>query len=360
MGKGILGVAAGNGVLLHAMKDNVIGNIEPRSAFKTEKDRQWEMNFKGIPLCKSLEEAEKYNFKPQVIVGHPDCGSGSILSYSRAKRLSSIGNNDSFITFRLAIRKYKPEVFLFENLERLFKNYTEAQFKRDFKGYKLIFRVMPVSKLGNSQVFRERLLVIGINRKVYTGGMSKLFRPFKVSNGPKITRKLFKNFDYTENLDFGVYTEPLSDIITMYGGFKISLEEARQKWVKELKYKSRWPAVDRKYAAAPAVYKNLPNKYPATARKSNRQFNSLGVNMSPRELAIIQGVPDDFKLILRPSKVKADTNKAKVTVTKSPPYEVGIWFKQCLGLYLDMKKEKKKEKGDKKKKEKEKPITHLR
>jgi asparagine synthase (glutamine-hydrolysing) len=46
----------------------------------------------------------------------------------------------------------------------------------------------------------------------------------------------------------------------------------------------------------PGVYRNLANEYPLTARKQNRQFNSLGYIMSPRELARIQGLPDDFKI----------------------------------------------------------------
>lgn len=128
----------------------------------------------------------------------------------------------------------------------------------------------------------------------------------------------------------GHYVEPLDQLITIYGGCKITLREIKEVWTTTLKHKSRYTAEGRKYTIAPGVYKNLPNKPPATARKQNRQFNHKGEMMSPRELARIQGVPDTFVLPVNPNTIKRDLNKARVCITKCPPYEVGAWFYQCL------------------------------
>jgi len=327
----VLGVCSGNGVLLYALKKYLIGNIEPRSVYYTKGQKAWEANFKGLPFYKSLAEAEKDDLKPNVIVGHPDCGSGSVLSYSRAKKLSSIEFNDSFLTFKNAIDKYKPSLFLFENLEAMFKNYPKKNFKRLYRRYNLIFYTVPMSRFGNSQVHRKRLVVIGIRKnKPFLKEAFKLPRKSKYS--PVKSKELLLGLNETD-LELGHYVEPLDQIITIYGGCKMSLQQIKDIWLGKLKHKSRFEVTDRKYVTAPGVYKNLANKPPATARKQNRQFNHKGEMMSPRELARIQGLPDSFKLPIDEATLKADINKARVTVTKCPPYELGSWFLSSLKKY---------------------------
>jgi len=52
--------------------------------------------------------------------------------------------------------------------------------------------------------------------------------------------------------------------------------------------------------------------------------------MTPRQLARIQGVPDDFKIWFDKTSRTLSINKGRVSVTKAPPYEIGIWFKNTL------------------------------
>jgi len=119
-----------------------------------------------------------------------------------------------------------------------------------------------------------------------------------------------------------------STIITLYAGFKASLKEIKENWVYE--DWTRWMVEGRNFSTAPGSYRNRDSEYPSTARKSNRQFNHNGDMMSPRELARIQGVPDKFKLWYEEDKHNYCINKARATVAKTPPYEIGQWVKKQL------------------------------
>ena len=81
---------------------------------------------------------------------------------------------------------------------------------------------------------------------------------------------------------------------------KLNLKQIRDIWnSKEYENKKKWDATTTgkgNMRNLPGVYRNLANDYPLTARKQNRQFNSKGFIMSPRELARINGLPDNFKL----------------------------------------------------------------
>ena len=128
--------------------------------------------------------------------------------------------------------------------------------------------------------------------------------------------------------------EDINDIITLYAGKKLRLDEIQAQWLFEFPDSKRWVVKDRKFTTAPGVYRNLPNEYPLTARKANRQFNHDGLMMTPRELARIQGIKDSFKLHYNKQQKGYWINKGRVTVAKTPPYEVGLWFfKRIKKLY---------------------------
>lgn len=71
-----------------------------------------------------------------------------------------------------------------------------------------------------------------------------------------------------------------------------------------------------------------------TARKADRQFRPDGTIMSPGELAVIQGYPAKYKIFCidtdNPKIRNYWINKGRVSVTKGPSYEIGLWFKKCL------------------------------
>lgn len=320
----VLGVCGGNGVILHPFKKYLFANVEPRSIFYTKNQEQWKSNFKDIPMQKSLSFT---TLLPEidVIVGAPDCGHSSILSYSRSKKFSDPKLNQSLELFIEAIKYFEPKIFLMENLPALIDTYGKKALKDAFFKYRLRFFNVPVTRFGNSQKNRVRLILIGtlkphdFNIKLPREGKYRL----------KTCGELLSQISGLSGTD----TEPDDKMVTMFSRFKLPHSKISKLWRTKYKGQKRWPVTNRNFTSAPGVYRNLKNEYPATARKANRQFNHKGIMMSPRELARIQGVPDNFNIITKGTETYW-INKGRVTVTKCPPYEVGLWFyKQLIKKY---------------------------
>ena len=322
-----LGVCGGNGVILHKFKDNLIGNIEPRSVFHSKNLEQWESNFNGIKFYRKLPERD---FKDvDIIIGAPDCGHSSILALSRAKKLGNPKENKSLDLYLKSVLKYNPKLFMMENLPKLLEQYTKEDLKAVLPDYRLIFHTLSVSEFGNSQENRVRLVLIGINRN-WPESKQRLryirdhFSYIYGVNSIKTSGELLAGLEQ-ESIENGNIREDINDKITLYAGFKCYLYEVRDHWLSEPN-KKRYSVVGRNFTTAPGVYRNLSSEPPATARKANRQFNHNGLQLTPRELARIQGVPDDFNIYIDPKNPKYWINKGRATVTKCPPYEIGQWF----------------------------------
>ena len=318
----ILGVCGGNGVILYPMRFDLIGNVEPRNIFYTPNQHQWNINFHPIPFYKTLPNLKE---EVDVIVGAPNCGHSSILSYSRMKKLADPREDASLTMYLQSIERYNPKVWVMENLPKILEEITEDDFRTLFPEYKLIFHQKSVWEWGNSQKNRVRLLIIGVRRdyKQYYN----LFTNVYEVNEHKTCKELAYGLEYGKN---GHFREPINSRITLYAGFKTSAEEIRDGWLRS--GATRWQVEGRNFSTAPGVYRNLDNGYPNTARKANRQYNHEGLMMSPRELARIQGVPDNFHIAFD-TKIKPEgfwINKGRVTVTKCPPMEIAIWLKEIL------------------------------
>lgn len=322
----VLGISSGLGVSLFTFKDRLIGNMEARRIFHTPGNEQWEANFGEIPLYKKYTPIK---LKVDVIISSPDCGSGSILRYSRNKVLGDHKDNDSLRIFFLGVDQYRPKFFYFENLEALFKSFPEDEFDKLLKGYRLIKHIASVSNWGNSQKSRKRLVIIGIRKDLPT----KIDRYFKLphyNDQLKTCGQLYGDL-HGECFSNGNIREHFDDVISIHAKKRMSLREIANHWRGRLHGKKRWetePGFN--FATAPGVYRNLNNSYPATARKANRQFDELGFTLSPRQLARVQGVPNDFKIYIDPNKPKYWINKGRTVVTKTPPYEISVWFKKKL------------------------------
>lgn len=330
----ILGVCGGNGVILYPMRRFLIANYEPRSLFKSKGNKQWVANFPDIPVYNHpLEFYNHYNIRnvdkplPYAIVGAPDCGHSSILAYSRAKQLSDPLENFSLDLYLRSILILRPAVFMMENLPKMLELVGKDTFINKFPDYELIFLEGSVINWGNSQKNRKRLVLIGLSKSYFKENLlvvrdyfSLVYKVNPIKNCGELLEGV-ENF----NEEQGHVRENLSDIITLYSGYKSSLRDIQRFWNDNPKLR-RWPVSDRKFSTAPGVYRNLKSDLPATARKANRQFNSDGLQMSPRELARIQGVPDKFKIHIDRNELIYWINKGRTTVTKTPPYEIGKWF----------------------------------
>lgn len=322
----VLGISSGLGVSLWPFKDYLIGNIEIRAIFHTKCNSQWKANFNKTSLWKKIPKKE--NLKPDVIISSPDCGSGSVLRYSRAKKLGNHKENQSLKLFFKGLKMYKPKYFLFENLDGLFKSFPKDEFEQKCKHYRLIIHNCSVSNFGNSQKTRKRLIIIGIRKDLKN--QSKFFKEIKPLYELRTCKELYGDLKEVENIDLGHVREPLIESFALYGGKKITGIEAQSEWANRLKGKKRWIVENGNFSTAPGVYRNLKNDFPATARKANRQFDHLGLTLSPRQLARVQGVPDEFKIIIKNINKKYWINKGRALVTKTPPMEISYWFLKIL------------------------------
>lgn len=333
----VIGVNSGMGVSLFPFKWDLIANLEERAIFHTKGDKTWVANFKK-PLFRKYEDLtkflEKEKIKPNIIISSPDCGSGSILRLSRAKKLGNHRENKSLATFIRAVLDIKPRFFLFENLETLFESIPEKEFDEVFEKYHLIKHIKSVAEFGNSQITRKRLVIVGVKKK---------FRPernfdfwedvFSIPRAfyhPKGCDKLYGDLPKAMDSSIGHVRELPGQMVTMYSGFKCTVGQATTHWQTQLVNKKRWEVTDRKFSTAPGVYRNLATDYPATARKANRQFDHHGLMLTPRQLARIQGVPDSFKIYYEEGDHQYWINKGRALVTKTPPMEISDWFLYCL------------------------------
>lgn len=324
-----LGIAGGNGVILHPFRKQLLGNIETRSVFYTPDDIQWSLNFK-VSQDKTFVEYSKKAVK--IILGAPDCGHSSALAFSRAKKLSDPMKNSSFTFFIDNVGYYRPLLFLMENLPKMLENFTEEQLKAMFPGYRLKKIIQPVSFWGNSQKSRIRLVLIGVREDLPKTADRLITSTESRENQAKTAYELTKDLVFQT----GHVREPLSAFVSLYykEKRKITAKEARDLWVGEFSDGRHWPVFQGNLTNQPGIYINRIGDYPLTVRKQNRQFNYQGLMLTPREIARIQGVPDKFKIWIDEERLQYSLNKARTTLAKSPPYEIGAWFKDITDKIL--------------------------
>jgi len=333
----ILGVCGGNGVILHPLRRYVIGNIEDRGVFKTRKNLQWYYNFK-VPFVDDLMVA-KFLFKnPDIIIGAPNCGTSSILGFTGNKKRKNPTEDDSIRMFFQAIMDYDPSIWIMENLPALLNHITMQDFKEKFPSYRFIFHTMSMGELGNSQKTRKRLIVIAMKEPVKPE-IFMAFSDVKHYNEPKKIKDLIGDLG-KDSYSTGNVREPGKKKIKM-GKKSFSFEEIKEGWDTFRKDEKYWPLdlEDKGSNYIPGVYRLLQDDWPQTVRQDPRQFRWDGVPLSPRELARIQGVSDKFKLYtpgpkeedkLFGKKPSYYVNRARVTVAKGAPYELGLWLRDKL------------------------------
>lgn len=179
----VLGVCAGQGALLFPFRENLLGNIEIRGVFHTNCESQWKLNFGDIPFYKGFC-LQEFDEKVDIIISSPDCGSSSVMRLSKVKELGNPKDNRSLNLVISSILKYKPKIFLIENLPRLLSLLPKNFFEETFKDYKLIFHERSVFDYGNSQISRKRLVIIGVHKKTGKKYLNAFNEVFQVKTQP--------------------------------------------------------------------------------------------------------------------------------------------------------------------------------
>lgn len=325
----VLGVSAGNGVMLYPFRKHLIANFEVRKEYYFRGDApQWELNFPNIPIF-SEDTMGFYDSEGiDVIIGHPKCGNSSMFALSRGKKFTSHAGEPSLELFFKAVAKFKPKIWALENLPKLTETVSiESMTTIDGTEYGITQFNGSVASFGNSQISRQRLVLFAVRKDIWLNNPMPEWpceTPDLLRRSAELLQSLPPN---------GHFTESLSDTITVYGGFKATLAEMQEFWMTHPKLR-HYPASGN-MGTAPGVYINRFNDYPLTVRKTNRQFNHNGVQMSPRELARIQGIPDSFKILSNGYPLKTLINKGRFTVANTPPYEVGAHLKDMVDEILN-------------------------
>lgn len=325
----VLGVSAGQGALLFPFKENLIANIEPRAVFHTKEEEQWKLNFGDIPF---LRNELPDNIKADVIISSPDCGASSIMRLSKVKQLGKPEENKSLNLVIQAINKYRPKVFLLENLPRLVTLLPKEFFEIQVPGYKLIYHQRSVSDFGNSQVSRKRLIIIGIKfkSKSYLDKFNNIFRV----DTPVSSRKLLEGSYFKGNKSN--YMPPLNKILAMYDyralpeKKNLTVKQIKKLWDTDFKNEKKWPIKTTKMSTLPGVYRLEYDKAPLTLRPADRQFRPDGYPLGINDFKNIMGLPTDFKIYMNENNYLYWLNKARYTIAKGSVYQVGIWFKKCI------------------------------
>lgn len=325
----VLGVSAGQGALLFPFKENLVANIEPRAVFHTKNEEQWKLNFGDIPFLRNeLPE----NIKADVIISSPDCGASSIMRLSKVKQLGKPEENKSLNLVIQAINKYRPKVFLLENLPRLVTLLPKEFFEIQVPGYKLIYHQRSVVDFGNSQVSRKRLIIIGIKikSKSYLNRFDNIFRV----DTPVSSRKLLECSYFKENNDN--YMPPLNKVLAMYDyralpeKKNLTVKQIKKLWRTDFKDEKKWPIKTAKMSTLPGVYRLENDKPPLTLRPADRQFRPDGYPLGIKDFKNIMGFPDEYKIYMDKDNYLYWLNKARYTIAKGSVYQVGKWFKKCI------------------------------
>lgn len=320
----ILGICAGQGALLFPWRKQLLGNIEPRSVFHTQKEEQWRLNFGEIPFLRN-ELPEKWH--PDIILSSPDCGASSTMRLSKAKELGNPEKNKSIQLVIEGIMQYQPKVFMIENVPRLMNLMPEKVWQEALHNYHISFKVNSVSDFGNSQVSRKRLIIIGIKNtaKSYIGCFDIIFSV----NTPKLSRFILEAANMQPLI-------PFDKVLAMYDYRKLpkkknlTVKEIQHLWTHDFKDEKKWPIKTAKMQTLPGVYKLDPDKPPLTLRPADRQFRPDGLPLGIQDFKNIQGFPKRFQIYLPEENYLYWLNKARYTIAKGAVYEVGIWFKKCI------------------------------
>lgn len=320
----ILGICAGQGALLFPWRKQLLGNIEPRSVFHTQKEEQWRLNFGEIPFLRN-ELPEKWH--PDIILSSPDCGASSTMRLSKAKELGNPEKNKSIQLVIEGIMQYQPKVFMIENVPRLMNLMPEKIWQEALPNYHISFNVNSVSDFGNSQVSRKRLIIIGIKNtaKSYIGCFNIIFSV----NTPKLSRFILEAANMQPLI-------PFDKVLAMYDYRKLpkkknlTVKEIQHLWTHDFKDEKKWPIKTAKMQTLPGVYKLDPDKPPLTLRPADRQFRPDGLPLGIQDFKNIQGFPKRFQIYLPEENYLYWLNKARYTIAKGAVYEVGIWFKKCI------------------------------
>lgn len=166
--KKALGVTCGIGSMLIGARSagfKVIGNIEWRKYYH-HRDKQgrntFTENFPNAFMANSIDQLEVVPADIDLVMGHPECGSYSILNQNRKETESDPGDIPLFTELINAI---KPRFFVQDNLPRSLIGFTMKDWHKALPEYDLFPEWISNYNYGNIQKSRNRFFMIGALKK---------------------------------------------------------------------------------------------------------------------------------------------------------------------------------------------------
>lgn len=318
----VVGLLAGVGSMLDVAReqgDTVLGNIETRAVFHS---KPWfATNFGDKPFHRTVEGfADERFFNAHIALGHPPCGSHSVLGESKVSkdlhpderrrrqraRASRVGLLPEFVH---GVRGLMPWSFALDNLPKILRTVAPLKWwEEQLPDYHITHAIISNGTYGTVQI-RRRLWIFGVLKKV-----AKPFEFKPISARPKTAPKT------TLEAMHGLSPLPWDDDVALahvhpppgdkpIGGFRTGLgrlnhltewqdevaarylsQPAKHPWVYEVLRSRRqsskvgWIRID------PDGYSRVLSGFPST------HHPLTGWPLTPRERARLMDWPDSFNL----------------------------------------------------------------
>lgn len=173
-----VGIFAGVGSLLWEAQSwfDIVGNVEPRTPYQTGRHLSWDLNFPRAQLVREIVfETSHEWFAPDLIIGHPPCGSHSQLGNSgqpahktteERRRMQAVRHQRSGLLpgFTSYVRMLQPRMFALDNLPKILSTVAPKEWwEAELPDYHLTFIIMMNWDYGTPQL-RKRLWVVGARK----------------------------------------------------------------------------------------------------------------------------------------------------------------------------------------------------
>jgi site-specific DNA-cytosine methylase len=186
----VSGILCGVGSLLREAEEAgfvTAGNLETRTPYITGRSLCWDLNFTA-PLMRQLDYGVTDFMEPDLVLGHPPCGSHSVLGQSglsvdrmtadeRAAREHARGQRMGLLPyFCEMVNIVKPKMFMLDNLPKILKTVGPKEWWESMLLHK--YHITPIVianwDYGTPQL-RVRLWIVGVRKP----GKPFVFEPIK-------------------------------------------------------------------------------------------------------------------------------------------------------------------------------------
>lgn len=262
--------------------------------------------------------AKPYRGKVDLFVGGAPCQAFSIVG-------EQLGFEDTrgtlFREFARIVRECKPKVFLFENVQGLFKHDQGRTWEviyntfRDYCGYDIHFQLLNARDYGIPQT-RERLYCVGFRKKTKFKFPAPIQLKYKMYDfledysdsqyydRAKNVKILSPNMDHQKRLVAGLDIEQFYDFIFPIREIddKYYLSEKVSKYVLSSGTKSFKTSIKTDLDIARPLLQSMHKMHRAGVDNYVTYNKSKGINglrkLTPRECFRLMGFKDDFKIVV--------------------------------------------------------------